>query len=805
MNRKILYILVLITIYFTSCNTKNTTIDTKEKETIKDSVYEKGKPISSKNLPTDTIESNTVKELEIKHKIKLSQKEIDILFNKTKSKEERKNINLPFYDYFLKRNKSSQKINHVTITLNAAPIEEVVPIFAQLLNFNFYIDPKIKGIVSMSIDSDIDQKALWEIFQQVLWLTGSYASLDNKIVHILPFDKMAKERNIYSKQKSNVAVILFRLKNIKSKSIIDQLKPFITDGAVIMDIESQNSILVVDAPHNINKLKKIVKLLDKKYKISWPKTVIKCYNIPPTKIAKELAKIMPILGFPVTHIEKKNKSEEPGTINIEGLDRIGLLVASAANNEALIRLKKWVNILDQRNIGEQDQVFVYNVRNSKAVQLIQALSVIFNVQGKTLKAKKKTIQNSSSGSSSTFGGGSSSGFGTGGSSNTGENNNSPFGTVATAYELNSFNSRNSNQNNSANNDNSSISNNKNTSKNKHPISLFDVPTKIFADGANERLIIRTTPRVYSMIKALLERIDTIPEQVLVKLVVADVELTALTQFGLQIQGGIRVQGATYNWGTDYGYMDPTTLAPLSKDSFNFFQYGSKDIPGTATIQGFIKALQKNTKVKILAKPELLTQNHSNAMITVNTTVPIQTTAVNTSGGIIPDAHTDTVDNTSAYDYKDIGLILKLTPHITRGGVISIQMDHLLSTADGGISEFLPDIRQRRITSTFNVPNKGMIVVGGLIRNSKEEKLSTIPFLGNIPILNRLFGDTDVTKKRTELILIISAEIIKKTSNLEQVLVRYKQAAKLLTNAYSKEILDNNIVLEPTNRNKLILK
>ncbi|HJO91987.1 MAG TPA: hypothetical protein QF753_01195 [Victivallales bacterium] len=798
MNKAILYIIIFTAISFTSCNTPNASFENDDKkDKLKDGIYKKSIPIASSPKADKSIAQNKVKSLKTKHKIKLSQKEIDALFNKKQKTKEKEKVELPFYHYFLNKNKNANRINHVTISLNAAPIEEVVPIFGQLLDFNFYIDPKIKGVVSMSLDSDIQQKTLWEIFQQILWLTGSYASLNNEVVNILPFDKMAKERNIIFNPKSNVSVVLFNLKNAKSKSIATQLKPFITEGSVLIEIESQNAVLVVDAPDNIEKLKKIVKILDKKYKISWPKTVIKCVNVPPSKIAEELVKIMPILGFPVTHIEKKNKPEEPGTINIEGIDRIGLIVASAANNEALLEVKRWINILDRTNIGEQNQVYIYKVRNSKAEQLIQGLSVIFNVKGETLKAKQKKIQNSTSGSYSSGNNDLSSVFGKEGSTNSNQNSNSTFGTVATAYEISKINSENSNQNSSGNIDKSSDSG----KKDKYPVSLFDVPTKIFADGANERLIIRTTPRVYSMIKALLERIDTIPEQVLIKLVVADVELDAHTQFGLQIQGQFQVEGAQYKWGTDYGYAE-------SGGGFEFFQYGLSD-GVNQNIKGYVKALQETQKLTILASPEIVTQNHSNAMIAVAETIPIQTSGVNTNGSNIPDDDTndtDRTDLTNAYDYKDVGLILKLTPHITRGGIIKIDMDHLLSNEKPNSRfSYLPTITQRRMSTTLNIPNKGTVIIGGMIKNTNQDQLSTVPFLGNVPILNRLFGDTQITKKRTELILMVSGEIIKKTTSLEKLLVRYKNASKLLTEAYSKENINNNIILEASSKNKIILR
>ncbi|MCP4179338.1 MAG: hypothetical protein GY756_16390 [bacterium] len=777
---------LMISLCFLSCNSVETPEDLKakpsnDKEEILDIA---GTHDNSKLIDDDKVES-----LKSPKKETLSQKEIDSLLNKKQAKEIHGKKEA-FYETLLKKNKKSGEVNKVTITFNAAPIEEVVPVFSKLLNFNFYLDPKVTGVATMSINSKLSQRELWGIFEQILWLTGSYCSLDNNMVHILPFDKMAKERGILTNPKTNVSVVLFKLKNAKAKGFIEHLKPFVTDGATIIDIESQNAILVVEAPDNIEKIRKIVHILDTANKVTWPKTVIKCSHIPPSKIAEELVKILPVIGFPVTSIKKKGKAEEPGTINIQGIDRMGLLVVSAANWEAVNEVKNWVFALDRSDVGEQDKVFVYNIRNGQADHIIQALSVIFNVKGETLKVKPTTLNSA---------------YGTMDSNNqnpddsSSDNNeagNLPTGMMATAYDVSKIGSDDASQINNSD-DNSGSSN-----KDKYPISVFEVPSKIFADAVNERLIIRTTDRAYAIMKALLNRIDTIPSQVLLEVTIADVLLNASTDLGLQVGGYFQAQGARYQYGTDYSIATAATGLGMSG--------GTDD---TASPSGALQALAQDNKVTVLASPEILVQSNTQALVSVGDSIPmLQNSATNTNsgGGSSGDSGSD-LNVTSNYDYKDTGVILKITPHITKGGLITCDIDQLVSTVDetapnskknGGLT---PTIRQRRVVTTLSLPNKGTIIIAGLINEQKTDTLNTIPFVGNIPFLNRLVGNTAITNKRNELLLMVTANIVTKTSSLDQMVERYRNSVKLILDANSETNVNNNIILDYSSQNTIILK
>ena len=102
-------------------------------------------------------------------------------------------------------------------------------------------------------------------------------------------------------------------------------------------------------------------------------------NTLPSKISEELTAVLPVLGLNVMSVE--DKVEQPGSVLLNGIDRLQLIVASAATEEAINMIKQWVAILDSVDASTQEQLYVYKVAHGKASELAEALSVVFQTQG----------------------------------------------------------------------------------------------------------------------------------------------------------------------------------------------------------------------------------------------------------------------------------------------------------------------------------------------------------------------------------------------------------------------------------------
>lgn len=677
----------------------------------------------------------------------------------------------PFYDSFLEKEKDRDKTEHVKIVLNAVPIQEVVPAFARLLGFNYYIDSGITGVATMAIDSDLKKEELWKVFEQILWLSGSYCSLEDGIVRILPFSAMPKEKQLMTSHnpQANVSVIMFRLKNIKSSNIVNALKPFLNDGAVIVDVPEQNAILVVEIPSNMLKIASLIKLLDSNSKIDIPRAAIKCSNIPPSQIVKELSVVLPVLGFPVKEVVKDSKKEEViNAINIQAVDRMQFLVVAAVNDEAIEEVKKWVALLDNNDIGEQEKVFIYEIKNNRAEVLVKVLSAIFNIHGSAIKANIKTA--------STLGVNSGVSTSSGGSSS---NSSSSISS-----------SSNANSTVSGGKSTESSTGFKDTGKSSlletRQVSIFDVPVKVFADEIDERLIIRTTDRVYASMKAVLERIDTVPSQVLLHITIATVDLASSTTLQEQIM--YKFEEAGMDVGTDYN------IVKTDDKGHTTYPQGFNYIVNVAGFKAIFNALATEAEVKVLATPQVLVKSNTQARVQVGEDVPvIKQNVVNTSSsgpGKEPNPNI-----TQNIEYKKVGIILEVTPHITKGGLISVDVGQTISNVKQGTTDCLgglaPSITTKSISTSLAIPNGATIIIGGIIQDKKDSQIQTVPFFDNVPILNRLLGRNTSSSDRTELLLMITANIVNKTTPLQDMISRFTNAADLVQDGIDNTNKNNN--------------
>ena len=694
------------------------------------------------------IKSDTVKAL---HNVpdKTAKPSFDNLANA--QKEIKPEDIAPFYEKYLK-GEDADKSEDIVLSFDATEIAEAVPAFAQFLGFNYLLDPKVKGTVTMTLNAKMTKREVWEVFEQILWLSGAYCSPDGEVLHILPFKNMPQERKMLIKHSplANVEVSIINVQNTSVKDLIEKIKPFLTEGASAIDIPYQNAIMLVEAPSNMPKLKVLIEMLDKKNKANWPQAIIRCENVSATRIRNELAEIMPVLGFPVSL-----DGEDPSAINLISLDRLQVLVASAANAEALNELKEWAKVLDRSDIGEQERVFIYKVVNSKADDLCQAISAIFNADASSSSPTTSSASSSLSSSKTKK------------ASDTKSSSSDKSGSSSSLSKLRSSSS-------------SASSNSENG-----PANIFETPVKIFTDTTQNRLLVRTTPRTYAMIKAILINLDTIPSQVLLQIMIAEVSLTNDTEFGLEFsnenQGTVGSSALNNLYKTNF-----ESLSPGSATDYGF-SYLLTDKNNPDSQFAYLKALAGKGKINVISSPQLLATSNSEAKISVGDQVPIVTAE-------ITDTASTTTDNTAlrrSIEYKDTGIILEIKPQVTKGGLITFELEQTVSDAventTSGIDS--PIIQERVLKTVMSLRDGRTLILGGLIKEKLEDMQSTIPFFSDIPLIGRMLGNNSIKKSRTELLILITGRIITEDTKLEELIRRYKQSIKSIEEMKDLEAAD----------------
>ncbi len=207
-------------------------------------------------------------------------------------------------------------------------------------------------------------------------------------------------------------------------------------------------------------------------------------------------------------------------------------------------------------------------------------------------------------------------------------------------------------------------------------------------------------------------------------------------------------GYGVNVGLNPGALSVLDPTKLSQSGFTF----AVADPAGAVI-ALITALASDSKAKVLASPHILVSDNREAKIQVGQQVPLLTSETYGAVGVVPQRN---------YQYKDIGIILKVKPRINEGGLVALEITQEISTSEkitlGGTEQLL--LNKTEAATNLVVQDGQTIVIGGLIREDTNRSGEGIPFLYRIPIIGWLFGGWHEDKKRQELIILLTPTVIK---------------------------------------------
>jgi general secretion pathway protein D len=284
--------------------------------------------------------------------------------------------------------------------------------------------------------------------------------------------------------------------------------------------------------------------------------------------------------------------------------------------------------------------------------------------------------------------------------------------------------------------------------------------QIAVDPANNALIIRARGSEYAGLERFLKEIDVAPDQVLIEVTIAEVTLNDTLKYGVEWY---------FKNADDQKYSLGRALRPAATlPGFNF----TYTIPD---VEVALSALGSITDVQVISAPKLLTLNNRPANLQFGDQVPVIT---QTATGV-RDAADPTIVN--SVQLRDTGIVLKVTPRISRGGTVFVDVNQEVSSAvqttTSGIDS--PTIQQRRISSTVAVQDGDSIALGGMIRQSDTRSNSGVPVLKDIPVVGNLFSSTSSLGARTELLIFLRPRIIPNAAAAREMTEQLKRGLRHL--------------------------
>ncbi len=269
---------------------------------------------------------------------------------------------------------------------------------------------------------------------------------------------------------------------------------------------------------------------------------------------------------------------------------------------------------------------------------------------------------------------------------------------------------------------------------------------IVPDELNNALIIRATGTEYREIQDILRRMDVLPKQVLIEVTIAEVTLNKDLQFGVR---WFFAEGDFSGFFPDpVGVTDGAVNLPAVSPSLS-----ATYIDGLG-IGAALNVLETVTDISVISTPSILVQNNQTASLQVGDQIPVvsqQAQSVNAGDAPV----------LRSIQQRDTGVILQVEPRISGTNSVVLTIDQEVSdsipTTTSDIDS--PTIRQRQFSSTVAVESGTTIVLGGLISDTDNGSRTSIPVLGNLPLLGPLFRDTSTSQLRTELVVFLTPRII----------------------------------------------
>lgn len=601
-------------------------------------------------------------------------------------------------------------------------IMEITKHMQKLTGINLILDKDVKGKVSISAPTPITVGDAWKAYLAALNMANF------SLVKTGAFYKIINARDIrytptkiytgnYTPDTENYVMRVISLKHVSAAEIARNFRPFMSRYGRIIDIKQTNTVIIADTGTNINRLAKMVKFLDIKGHEE-ELQIIKMKHSSAQEIAKLLDNILKG-GSSSTGVTARPGSSTPrftpSSGGSESTAMISRIIAeprtnsiiAMANAEGAKQLRELISKLDVRLVSSgSNRVHVYYLNYGDSEEL------------------SKTLQSIVSGAAPTGG-------------------NTPAGG---ASRFTSFRAGNS--------------------ENDSPI--FSAEVKITSDKNNNALVVTASPTDWLTLKDVIGRLDIPRDQVYVEGMILEANVTKLRSFGVEYVGAYG-QGTTQRAGlTNRGSSDLLNLiatgAPTALGGF-FAGFGvgsprSVTFQGPAgevtrklsPVNGFIKAIASHGSTNILATPQILALDNTEATFEVGATTPIVNQTVG-NGGVIQ-------NSTASQEAK---LSLKITPQInkvTRFVKLKInqQINDFSASESPNPSGGLPTTTRATVTEVM-VRDRDTIAMGGLLRDTERVSHTKIPVLGDIPVLGWLFKNKSREIEKVNLLFFMTPKIL----------------------------------------------
>jgi general secretion pathway protein D len=614
----------------------------------------------------------------------------------------------------------AEEIKEVALDFDDVDIRLFIRVMSELTGKNFIIDNNVKGKVTVLSPRKLTIQQAFDVFKSVLAVNGFALVESEEAIKIVPSQNISGYAlpvgtGKVPRPEDQFITQIMPLKYLDAQTLLPVIKPLLARQGSVFAIPSGDLLIVTDSRSNVRKISEILTEVD----IGISDAVVDKLDLKYASATDVTTKLGEILEL---KYGKGRKGIRPSLFKLIALERTNSILA-VAPSDILDEVTNIISKIDQPSPEGKSLLNVYYLENAKAEDIVRVLTG--TQQAMTSYAESRASATTPTGAQA-------------GTTPQRPQRTEAGGTVVGGK-----------------------------------FKALGKEINILADKSTNSLIIYAEPDDYNTIKEMIKKLDIPRKQVYIQAVIMEVSPTESFNFGTEWMAFQQV--GSINNKNIYGLgVSDTANGPLQ----NLIAGGAASSTGTSTSgplpYGFtlgvlgegitignftfpslavlINALESLKTTNILSKPQLMTLNNEEASINISTNRPFQTTETLITGG----------GSSQNIDYRDVGIKLKITPHINQSSKINLELNLEVSKLSG--VETIPNqpiTLKRAIDTVVEVNNHGTIVIGGLIEKQQDFSKAGLPCIANMPLLGWAFKTVGATNTTTNLLVFISPTVYEK--------------------------------------------
>ena len=608
-----------------------------------------------------------------------------------------------------------------TIALNFQDVE--LPVLAKFVSEvtgrNLIVDDRVRGKVTIISPTRITPDEAYLVFQSVLQVKGFATVPSGAFTKIVPA-REARETTIPTgaRRGDEVVTRILPLRHAEAAGLVPVLQPLVSKDGLLVPYPATNSLVVVDAGANVERLAGLLGELD----------------VPSSERSVE---VVSLRFAPADDVARRLREAVAGegarTLRVTADGRTNALVLSGAPEEVR-RARAIAARLDQALPPGDAHVNVYRLKYADADGLVRVLSQLLGLpvgsppppraHGSSLARSTARRDAGAFGYEDGERAGNLSGGGMG--------RPEPVAAPAAA------------------------------AGNPGAIPL-EAPVRVTADTATNALIVSATPQDWATLRGVVEQLDVRRRQVFVEAIILEATIDKTRELGVEFQGGATLDGhrglVQANLGALTGALgDPTSLPGLvlaaASDRMVRLPNG-QEVPAHTVL---LTALQTDSDVNVLSAPNIITTDNEEAEIVVGRNVPFVASRATSA--------TNLANLFTTVERHDVGVTLRMLPQITADDFVRLTLFEEVSDIDptavaavGDPTLVGPTTTIRSASTAVAARNGQTVVIGGLLSDTIRTSRRSVPYLGRIPVLGALFRRDEDRRMKTNLLVFLTPHII----------------------------------------------